>query len=321
MSSPHTFACPAPLRPTASAPRAAIVGDRAHAEVVEVTAEGLVLAPRNGPWPGDVTVTVCVPFAGAHAAHAGVVAGADGTVVVKWTDPPADLLADLAGYLLTTRADVTPMQLRAAGLAIGSAVPAVRYEEVRGEDGIDEALALRLAAHQHEGRMTDLTVDDLRSPFDAHSWHVLGRHHGRLVLGSRLIMIEGDPTRSQYVSWSGHEVPQRLWDEGFVEIGAGAIDPAYQHAGLFVPIIQHLVRIAARLGTPHVLGAVPLDHLPRYDAMGFDLLETREVEPRPGWRFAAHLVNLDVPALLAGQRYGRLVGAMRDAALLGRAQA
>ena len=38
----------------------------------------------------------------------------------------------------------------------------------------------------------------------------------------RVIFVDGDPARSQYVSLGGHEVPQWLWDAGFVEGGAGA---------------------------------------------------------------------------------------------------
>lgn len=328
VSSPpsHAFTCPPPLQPTAWTARPVLVGNRAQATVVEVSAEGLVLAPRDGGWvraaasePAPIVVTV--PFGGVHELPGGAVPGPDGTVVVKWAEPPAELLTDLARYLLLTRDDVTPGGLKAAGLPARSAVPAVAFSEQWGEDGVEDALALRLAAHQHDGHMLGLTIDDLRSPFDAYSWHVLARHHGRLVLCSRLIMIDGDPARSQYVSWSGHEVPDHLWTDGFVEIGAGAIDPAYQAAGLYVPMMQELTRIAARVGTTHLLGGVPVDHLPRYEAMGYDLLETREVEPRPGWRFPAVLVSLDLRALVAGHREGRLVPAMRDAALVGFAQA
>ena len=52
-----------------------------------------------------------------------------------------------------------------------------------------------------------------------------------------MIFVDGEPAKSQYVSWGGHEVPQWLWDAGFVEAGAGAMDPDFQRAGLFVPLM------------------------------------------------------------------------------------
>lgn len=316
-----TFSCPEPHRPTAWMRAPVIVGDRAHASVVEISVDGVVLSPVGGSWPadGELTVVLPVPFGASHEVSGHLKPNVDGTVALIWSQPPPELLTDLATYLLLTT-DVTPERLRAAGLGLRSAMPAVRFEEVRGLAGIEEFLDLRLRTHQHDGHLVGLSTADLASPFDEHSWQVVARHRGRLVLCSRLILVEGDPSRSQYVAWSGHEVPQRLWDEGFVEIGAGAIEPEYQHAGLYVPMMQHLTRIAARSGAPHVLAGVPVDHLPRYEAMGYDLLETREVEPRPGWRFPAHLLGLDLPALLAGRRDGKLVPAMRDAALAGLAE-
>ena len=73
----------------------------------------------------------------------------------------------------------------------------------------------------------------------------------------RVIFVDGDPARSQYVSLGGHEVPQWLWDAGFVEGGAGATHPDFQRAGLYVPLMQHLFRVAVQSGHRYVLGACP----------------------------------------------------------------
>ena len=35
-----------------------------------------------------------------------------------------------------------------------------------------------------------------------------------------------------------------------------------------------------------------------YGDMGFDVLETRTVEPKPGWRFRSHLLYADAEGLL-----------------------
>ena len=49
----------------------------------------------------------------------------------------------------------------------------------------------------------------------------------------RVIFVDGEPARSQYVSLGGYVVPAWLWAAGFCEAGAGALDPAFQKAGLF----------------------------------------------------------------------------------------
>ena len=112
----------------------------------------------------------------------------------------------------------------------------------------------------------------------------------------RVIFVDGDPARSQYVSLGGHEVPQWLWDAGFVEAGAGAMHPDFQRAGLFVPLMAHAVRVAVQSGHRYVLGACDDELLGMYREMGFAVLETRIVEPKPGWRFRSHLLVLDARA-------------------------
>ena len=39
-----------------------------------------------------------------------------------------------------------------------------------------------------------------------------------------------------------------------------------------------------------------------YQAMGYELLETRVVEPKPGWRFQSHLIYMDIERVVAGER-------------------
>jgi len=113
----------------------------------------------------------------------------------------------------------------------------------------------------------------------------------------RVIFVDGDPARSQYVSWGGHEVPPWLWEAGFVEAGAGAMDPDFQRAGLFVPLMAHAVRVAVQSGHRYVLGACDDALVPMYREMGFVVLEERIVEPKPGWRFRSHLLVLDAEQL------------------------
>jgi len=47
--------------------------------------------------------------------------------------------------------------------------------------------------------------------------------------------------------------------------------------------------------------------------MGFDVLETRTVEPKPGWRFRSHLLYADAEQLLRGEPASATVAAMASA--------
>jgi len=240
-------------------------------------------------------------------------AGEGFDVGVAWVDPARDLLKAISHYLLAGDAALSPAALRAGGLAVGRIDRAVTYDCATSSADYDEILALRLHAHQAEGHMTSTSTADLRSPFDAHSRHLTCRFNGRIVSYLRVIFVDGDPARSQYVSLGGHEVPQWLWEAGFVEGGAGATHPDFQRAGLYVPLMQHLFRVAVQSGHRYVLGACPDELLGMYGDMGFEVLEQRVVEPKPGWHFRSHLIYADAARLLSDPPASRTVAAMASA--------
>jgi GNAT superfamily N-acetyltransferase len=229
---------------------------------------------------------------------------------VAWIDPPPRLLSR---FLLAGDESLTPAELRAGGLPVGSVAGQVSYEYAAEAGELREILALRLRAHQAEGHLTRGTAADLRSPFDGHSRHLTCRFGGRIVGYVRVIFVDRDPERSQYVSWGGHEVPKWLWDAGFVEAGAGAVHPDFQRAGLFVPLMQHAYRVAVQSGHRYVLGACDDDLLGMYREMGFEHLEERIVEPKPGWRFRSHLIYVDTEKVLGVAAPSRTLGAMASA--------
>ena len=185
---------------------------------------------------------------------------------IDWVDAGPATHRALSDYLLATDATLTPARLRAAGLAVGSIERAVTYDYATTPRDHEEVLALRLRAHQAQGHLEAASVADLRSPFDAHSRHLTCRFGGRIVGYVRVIFVDGVPAKSQYVSWGGHEVPPWLWNAGFVEAGAGAMDPEFQKAGLFVPLMAHAVRVAVQSGPPVRARRVrrrPPRHVPR----------------------------------------------------------
>jgi GNAT superfamily N-acetyltransferase len=301
-----------------------------HFTLRNVTADGAMLRSVAGGvdlLAGlELAFTVTVPFTGTHEVHAVVESirhESDDSVAVRvsWIDPPRTFLADVAEYLMIAGTDLTPAQLRAGGLPLRTAERAVTFGSAMIPDDEQELLALRFWAHQHEGRLLEMTPADLASPFDAHAHHLVCRYGRRIVGYVRVIFVDGDPTRSQYVTWGGHQVPSWLWEAGFVESGAGAVDPDFQRAGLFLPLVQHAVRITAQSGFGYVLGACEDDLLDMYRSMGFEVLETREVEPKPGWQFRSHLLYLDIDQLIRDRPRGKTRVAMASAALFARSSA
>jgi GNAT superfamily N-acetyltransferase len=234
-------------------------------------------------------------------------------VGVAWIDPPRELSKALSEYLLAGDEALTPAALRAGGLAVGSVERAVTYDYATTSADYDEILALRLHAHQAEGHLESASIADMRSPFDAHSRHLTCRFGWRIVGYVRVIFVDGDPSRSQYVALGGHEVPQWLWDAGFVEGGAGATHPAFQRAGLYVALMQHMFRVAVQSGHRFVLGACPDELLGMYREMGFEVLEERLVKPKPGWSFRSHLIYADAERLLQAPPASRALAAMASA--------
>jgi hypothetical protein len=211
-------------------------------------------------------------------------------VDIAWVEAPHKALSR---HLLAADQTLTPAALRAGGLGVGSVADAVSFDYASSSADYEEILALRLLAHQAEGHLDGQTIAGLRSSFDSHSRHLICRFGGRIVGYVRVIFVDRDPARSQYVSWGGHEVPDWLWAAGFVEAGAGAMHPDFQRAGLFGPLMQRSFRVAVQSGHRYVLGACEDDLLAMYQSMGFEVLEQRIVEPKPGWCFRSHLIYVD----------------------------
>jgi GNAT superfamily N-acetyltransferase len=176
-----------------------------------------------------------------------------------------------------------------------------------------EILALRVKGHRHHGRHTNLVAADLASTFDSHSRHLVCRHTGRIIGYVRLTHVDGSAEKSQYVTLGGHNVPSWLWKAGFIEGGAGAIDPEFQLSGLWILLMQHAVEASRRMGHRYMLGGCEDGLLPVYKGMGFTHLESRDVEPVPGWKFHSHLIVMDFEELLRRPPIGKWVSIMADA--------
>ncbi|HEY6887943.1 MAG TPA: GNAT family N-acetyltransferase [Solirubrobacter sp.] len=312
------FDCPAGQPAFATAECPWFFGERLRFRIVRVGAEGVTLrATRPSPpllGGMELELDLQLAFAAGVRARGRVTSVLRPYICVAWDAPSPALHEALADYLLSADTTLTPARLREAGLAVGSVERVVTYDYASGADDHEEILALRLLAHRASGHLEAASTADLRSPFDAHARHLTCRFGGRIVGYVRVIFVDGEPAKSQYVSWGGHEVPGWLWDAGFVEAGAGAMHPDFQRAGLFVALMQHAVRVAVQSGHRYVLGACDDALLAMYAAMGFVVLEERMVEPRPGWRFRSHLIVLDAERLLAAPAATTTLAAMASAA-------
>ncbi len=268
----------------------------------------------------ELAFTLTLPFAGTHTVRGAVLqvgrepAGNRIAVEVGWREPGPVFLGGVAEYLMLTDARLSPATLRAAGFPVHAGTapsPSARQPHWIWTRSWT-------SGYGHQGQRRDVTAAGLASPFDTFARHLVCRYGGRIVGYARVIVVGDDPARSQYVSWGGHEIPRCLWEAGFLEAGAGTVDPEFHGAGC--SSCWRSTSSARRSGPGHryVLAAcedVPVDV---YASMGFELLETRHVEPRPGWRFRSHLIVLDIDGLVADRLSGRNVAAMRPAALFGR---
>jgi GNAT superfamily N-acetyltransferase len=315
------YPCPDALPAFATASCPGFFQEILRFRILELGAGGMTLrtAPPNQPLlpRAELDLELHLPLIGVERGRGRLTSvrrDGDGAAVgVAWIDPPRSLLNALAHYLMVGDDTTAPARLRDGGLAVGRVDRAVTYDCATTSADLEEILALRLLAHQAEGHMASQTVDDLRSSFDTHSRHVTCRFGGRIVGYVRVIFVDGDPARSQYISWGGHEAPQWLWDAGFVEAGSGAMHPDFQRAGLYVALMQHAFRVAAQSGHRYLLGACPDELLEVYRGMGFELLEERIVEPKPGWRFRSHLIYADTERLLEDPAASKGVAAMASA--------
>jgi len=235
------------------------------------------------------------------------------TLGVAWLEPSRELLVAVAEYLLLGDKELSPSRLRKGGLEVGSVERAVACGYASTDEEYREILALRLRAHKAAGRLDKASLPDMASPYDAHSRHIICRFGERIVGCVRVIYVEGDPSRSQYVQAGAHEIPSWLWEAGFVEGGGGATDPDFQHAGLYLALLQHSLRVAVQSGYRYMVGACGDELLGMYREMGFEVVETRSVEPKPGWSFRSHLLCLDTQKLLREPPAGKQVSAMVSA--------
>jgi ribosomal protein S18 acetylase RimI-like enzyme len=327
------YVCPRRFPVMASAACPIFYREWLHVGVTQIGAGGMTIttsSTHDVHLPGlELVFVVMFPVTGSHQVRGRVVSvrrTRAGRIAagIAWADPPDELLHALSEYLLLCHPGLTPARLRLGGLRVGSIERAVTYGYTCGPDDHAQVLGLRLRAHQAEQRLQNIQPDALSSTYDAHSRHLACRFGRRIVGYYRVNFVAGDRSRSQYVVDGGHVVPGWLWEAGFVEVGAAAVDPEFQRCGLCSALLLHTVRVGIQAGYRHIVAAVNDDLLQMYRRSGFEIIETRTVEPKPGWRFRSHLIWLAVDQLRehpapgsAGERMAAILAFAAGAAQAG----
>jgi GNAT superfamily N-acetyltransferase len=182
--------------------------------------------------------------------------------------------------------------------------PDTTFEFATSAKDYVDVLQLILRANQNEGRFAGLTSEDMASPLDAYSRFITCRVGPRIVGCVRVTAVDGERWKS-LCAFAGHVIPEWLWNAGFVEAHSLAIDPAFQGAGLLVPMTTRMACLAYAWGRNYLLIGTAIDLLSFYRHVGFLELERREVTPRPGWTFTSALLTMDLPELVHNPPRGR----------------
>lgn len=295
-----------------------------HFTVREIGPRGMSLttSTRNkGLIPGlrlnfDVTLPVIGTFSvSAHITHIRRNGNREYALGVALDQFPKAFAHGLSEYLMLGEKALTPAELRDSGFAVGNVDRAVTYEYAHRPHDYEEILALRLKAHQAEGRHQNLTPADNASSFDAHSRHLVCRFGGEIVGYVRANYVGTDRAKSQYAIQGGHTFPDWLWEAGFVEGGAGAVHPDFQRCGILHRILQHMIRVTAQSGYRYFVAACDESLAHSYHSMGFTPLESKTVCPRPGWEFTSHLFVLDLQSIVDSEALlGKTASGLADAA-------
>jgi len=194
--------------------------------------------------------------------------------------PKPELLKAISSYLisdLTTCANIS--DLKENGFLVPPLVSSAVFSYVSSEEEWHQVLKLRLRAAQKAGRWigeTDHTK--LTDNFDKYSRHIICKVENKIVASSRMVFNNSIIDRVEHGKI--FDVPQALWDGGFVEVSRLNTDPDYRGSDLFLGFLQHGARIAGQQNLRYVLlncedSLVPIYQ--RYGALPLGVKFTTEI--------------------------------------------
>jgi|GEM_PF-2475200 len=167
----------------------------------------------------------------------------------KWLNISDELTNRISELILSSETNLSIAKLRERGFAVKSLERAFVFGCAQTEEQMKRILELRLIAAQADGRWIGETdVEKMRDPWDQFARQVYCEVNGRVVGAGRVVFNNGDRSRSEHEGNYKIEVPQWLWDAGFVEGSRLCTDPEFRGADVFSLMIQHVSRIVLSSG-------------------------------------------------------------------------
>lgn len=174
-------------------------------------------------------------------------------VVCNWCNPHEDLLNSVSEYLLMSSDQISIKELRKAGFFVAEMEKAYIFRSAQSQEEFERILQLRLHAAQADGRWKGETDHrKMSDSWDKHARQIYGEVNGRVVASARIVFNNGLRERSEHVGY-GVEIPEWLWEEGFVEGSRVCTDPDFRGSDLLINLIQRMSIIVTQTGYRYLL--------------------------------------------------------------------
>lgn len=180
--------------------------------------------------------------------------------MVEFLEPTRELYASIGRYLFTA-STVSVDLLEELGYEVPDFEFASIFNYARTPEAMREMLELRLLAYRsREGANVEAiaTPDAMRDRFDDHSLILSVRVGGKPLGTGRIVFNDGDRTKTEIGQFV--ELPEWIWEGGFVECSRVATVPDIRGRDVFADLSKHTGRIARQAGVKYLLADCE-DHL------------------------------------------------------------
>jgi hypothetical protein len=152
-----------------------------------------------------------------------------------------------------TAEGATISQLRSQGFFVADIEKAFIFRNASQPEELNRILNLRLQAAQADGRwLGETSLNKMLDPWDRYARQLYCETNGKTVGAGRIVFNNGLQERSEHVSY-GANIPDWLWQEGFVESSRLCTDPDFRGADIFLLMLQHISRVITQSGYRYLL--------------------------------------------------------------------
>ncbi|MEZ4872089.1 MAG: PilZ domain-containing protein [Bdellovibrionales bacterium] len=205
-----------------------------------------------------------------------------------------DASGKICEFIVMVNQKVSYEILREEGFTTVYTSSAVDFDIARDEVDLKKVCQLRLKALKSQGYFQDETdCNKMLDEYDRYSKICTVRIGKKIVGTARLVYNQGNKYRSEHYSEYGIDIPEWLWQEGFVEASRVATDPEYRSGDLFTNITQWLGRQTMLSGYRYMLSSCTEKLAPIYIKSGCKKIGEFQTDDGGMW----HLLLLDVPAV------------------------